>query len=130
MSKSRFAALAAALLLSVTAAAAAATAQRMFADVSGKWSFTAETPNGATTSLLTAKQSGDSLSGTLDIEQMGSRPVAGVVKGDTVRFWFSVDAGGQMLEIRGQGLLTDANNMAGQLELAGMGTFPFTAKRQ
>jgi hypothetical protein len=128
MSKSRFSVMAAALLLSVTAAAA--TAQRMFADVSGKWSFTAETPNGATTSLLTAKQTGDSLSGTLDIEQMGSRPVAGVVKGDTVRFWFSVDIGGQMLDIRGQGLLTDADNMAGQLELAGMGTFPFTAKKQ
>jgi hypothetical protein len=128
MSKSRFSVMAAALLLSVTAAAA--TAQRMFADVSGKWSFTAETPQGASTSLLTAKQTGDSLSGTLDIEQMGSRPVAGVVKGDTVRFWFSVDIGGQMLDIRGQGLLTDADNMAGQLELAGMGTFPFTAKKQ
>jgi hypothetical protein len=128
MSKSRFTVMAAALLLSVSAAAA--TAQRMFADVSGKWSFTTETPNGATTSLLTAKQSGDSLSGTLDIEQMGSRPVAGVVKGDTVRFWFSLDMGGQVLEIRGQGLLTDPNNMAGQLELAGMGTFPFTAKKQ
>lgn len=128
MSKSRIAALAAAVLLSVSAAAA--TAQRMFADVSGKWSFTAETPNGATTSLLTAQQKGDSLSGTLDIEQMGVRPIAGVVKGDTVRFWFSIDMGGQMLDIRGQGLLTDPDNMAGQLELAGMGTFPFTAKKQ
>ncbi len=128
MSKSRIAALAAAVLLS--ASAAAATAQRMFADVSGKWSFTAETPNGATTSLLTAQQKGDSLSGTLDIEQMGVRPIAGVVKGDTVRFWFSIDMGGQMLDIRGQGLLTDPDNMAGQLELAGMGTFPFTAKKQ
>ena len=60
---------------------------------------------------------------------MGTRPVTGSVKGDTVRFAFSLDMNGQALEIQSTGVLKDKDSMTGQMELAGMGAFPWTAKR-
>ena len=80
---------------------------------------------------MTLKQEGEGLTGVLEIEQMGSRNLAGNVKGDTVRFAFSIDMGGTMLDIRAAGLLKDKNTINGQIELPqGMGMFPFTATRQ
>ena len=127
MSKTRFAVTAAFVMISLSAITA--TAQRMFADVSGKWTFTVDAPNGQTNSLATFKQEGDALTGTLEIEQMGTRPLTGSVKGDTIRFAFTIDMGGQIAEIQSTGVLKDKDSLAGQMELAGMGAFPFSAKR-
>ena len=118
----------AALLLSVATVAAAA--QRVFADVSGKWAVAVDMQGTTSESQLTLKQEGDALTGVIESAQIGSRNIAGNVKGDTVRFAFSVDMGGQVLDIRAAGLLTDKDNMSGQIELAGMGAAPFVAKRQ
>lgn len=128
MSSNRFVVTAAALLLSLSAVTV--TAQSLFADVSGKWLFTTETPNGSSNSLATIKQEGDAISGTLEIDQMGTRNLAGSVRGDTVRFSFTLEMNGQQMEILSQGVLKDKDNMSGQMELAGMGAFPFVAKRQ
>jgi hypothetical protein len=56
--------------------------------------------------------------------------VAGVVKGDTLRFAFQLDMGGQQLVINGVGAIKDKDNMNGALDVAGMGVMPFTAVRQ
>ncbi len=117
-----------ALLLSIATVATAA--QRAFADVSGKWAVAVDMQGTTNESMLTLKQEGEALTGVIESEQIGSRNLAGNVKGDTVRFAFSVDMGGQVLDIRAAGLLKDKDNMTGQLELAGMGAAPFTAKRQ
>lgn len=127
MSKTRFAVTAAAVMISLSAITV--SAQRMFADVSGKWAFTVDAPQGQTNSLATFKQEGEALTGTLEIEQMGTRPIAGSVKGDTVRFAFTIDMNGQTLELQSTGVLKDKDSMAGQMELAGMGAFPWSAKR-
>ncbi len=117
------------MLLSVATVTAAA--QRAFADVSGKWLFSVATPDRTQESIMTLKQEGDLLTGIVEIEQMGTRNLAGSVKGDTVRFAFSIDMQGTQLDLRGAGLLSDKDNFTGQLELpSGMGMFPFTAKRQ
>lgn len=119
------------LAVAVAAATATAYAQHAFADVSGKWRVQLSMGDRATESLLTLKQSGDTLSGTLESEQVGTRPLEGMVKGDTVRFNFSVDMQGNVLAIAVGGLLKDKDNMAGEFALPnGMGTFPFTAKRE
>jgi len=127
MTRIRFAAAAVAAVISLSAITA--TAQRMFADVSGKWTFTVDAPNGQTTSLASFKQEGEALTGTLEIEQMGTRPVTGSVKGDTVRFEFGLDMGGQALAIQATAVMKDKDSFVGQMELAGMGAFPFSAKR-
>lgn len=121
-------ALASVALLSVAASAAVA-APRLFADLTGKWNVTVATPDGTQPSLMTLTQKGDSISGTLE-SQLGAAPVAGVVKGDSVKFAFQLDLGGQQLLINGAGAMKDKDNMNGVLDVAGMGVMPFTAVRQ
>lgn len=124
---SRPIAIAAALFLSVSAAAA----QHLLSDVSGKWRAGIAMGDRTTESTITFKQSGDTLTGTIESEQAGTRPIDGMVKGDTVRFDFSFDMQGTMLAIQVDGVLKDKDNMTGQFVLPnGMGSFPFTAKRE
>ncbi|MEP6766818.1 MAG: hypothetical protein ABJB66_21055 [Gemmatimonadaceae bacterium] len=118
---------AAALLLSVVAVTA--TAQRLLADVTGKWTMSVTTPNGATESIATFKQTGDTLSGTVESEMMGSAKVTGMVKGDTVRFAFTIDIQGQQIPLTA-GALLKGDSMEGTVSAAGMGDFPMTMKKQ
>lgn len=113
-------------LVAVTASVATAA---VLADLTGKWTFTAVTPQGAQASSLTLTQKADSISGTLE-SPLGSAPIAGVVKGDSVKFAFQLDMGGQALVINGAGVMKDKDNMEGMIDVAGMGAMPFTAARQ
>jgi hypothetical protein len=62
--------------------------------------------------------------------ELGEAKVLGAVKGDTVNFVFGLDMNGQQLNIAATALLTDADNMAGSMDVAGMGNMPFSARRQ
>lgn len=121
---------AATLLLSVVAVTA--TAQRFLADVSGKWAISVTSPDGtASESSAALKQDGESLTGTIESALFGSANAAGTVKGDTVRFAFTINMQGTPYELRAGGLLKDKDNIAGSLDLPnGMGSMPFTMKRQ
>jgi hypothetical protein len=121
----RLSVVAALMLTSVTAAA-----QRLFADFSGPWNVSVQGPQGPMNSLLTLKQSGDSISGEFESE-LGKAPVVGRAIGDTLRFVFTLDAGGQQVNIQAQGVLKDKDNINGNLEVVGMGAgFPFTATKK
>lgn len=125
----RSALVAAALLVSV--ASASATAQRVLADLTGKWAISVMLPDRTSESLIDWKQTGDSLSGTVEVESMGTRDIVGTVKGDTVRFEFSIDMQGQVIGIRGVGVVRDANTLEGRLDLPNdMGSLPYSAKRR
>lgn len=116
-----------AILLSVTSIAAA---QRMFADVTGKWAVTSNSPNGPLESTAVFKQEDTALSGTIDVPQMGGAKLSGTVKGDTVQYKFTLDAAGNLLDINVTGVLKDKDNMSGTIYLPGdLGNYPFTAKR-
>ncbi len=128
MTRTKIAAIATAAMLSLSAVTAAA--QHLFADVTGKWAFSVAAPDQTRTSEVVLKQEGGKVSGTWDIPEMGGvRPLTGTVTGDTVMFTFTIDMGGQQAELRGTGVVKDNNAMVGQLELAGMGAFPFDAKK-
>lgn len=117
----------AALLLTATTAAAA----QLLADVSGKWHVAVNMGGNTSESLITFKQSGDTLSGVIETEQAGTRPLSGTISGDTVRFRFDIDAQGSLLEIRAGGLLRDKDSIEGAFVLPNdMGSFTFLAKRQ
>lgn len=118
--------------VSIFAATAVATAQGVFADVSGKWNVSVNTGGRATESVITLKQSGDSLTGTIESEATGgTRNLIGKVTADTVRFGFSLEMQGNTIEIAAGALLKDKDTMEGEMALPnGAGTFPFTAKRQ
>lgn len=109
--------------------AATAGAQRLFADFSGAWNVTVQGPQGPMNSLLTLKQTGDTVSGDFESE-LGKAAVNGLVKGDTMRFVFALDMQGQAINIQATGILKDKDNVAGNLEVVGMGGFPFTATKK
>ncbi len=112
----------------ILAVFAATTAAILFADFSGTWNVTVQGPQGAMASKLTLAQKGDSVSGMFESE-VGTAPLAGVVKGDSVRFNFSIDAGGQMLALVALAALTDKDNLSGKIVAEGMGEFPFSGAR-
>ena len=110
--------------------AATATAQRILADFSGVWNVTIDGPQGPMNSQLTLKQTADTVAGEFESE-LGKAPVSGMVKGDSIKFSFGIDMGGQQLSIQGTGALKDKDNMAGSVEAVGMGAaFPFAATRK
>ncbi len=114
----------------VSAVAVTATAQRLLADLSGRWTMVIAGPNGAYESAVVFKQEAEVLTGTIEDQMLGSAKLAGTVKGDTVKFSFSVDMQGNVVELKVGGMVKDKDNIAGQLGAPnGMGTFPFTAKR-
>lgn len=121
-------------LLVVTAlflAATTAVAQRHFADVSGKWRVGVAMGDRTSESLVTFKQTGDTLSGVIETQEAGSRPLEGMVKGDTVQFDFTIELQGNVLAIHADGVLKDKDNLSGQMSLPnGMGQFAFAAKRE
>lgn len=119
--------LTAALFVSAMSAAAA---QHLFADITGKWTITSDSPNGALQSTAVMKQDSTALSGTIDIPQIGSSKLSGTVKGDTVNYSFGLDMGGTQIQVNVVGVLKDKDNMAGTIYLPQeMGNYPFTAKR-
>ena len=113
------------------AASSVAAAQLIFADLTGAWTFTVSLPDRTSQSLVDWKQKGDSLSGTVDVQDIGSSTITGIVKGDSVSFGFSIVIEGQSLPISGVGVLRDKDTLEGQLELPnGMGSFPYSGKRK
>lgn len=130
MTKSTSRRLIASALLLMSAVSVAA-AQRILADISGTWMVSAQSPNGASESTAVFKQDGSALTGTLDIPDMGSAKISGTVKGDTVKFSFSIDVQGNQIPVQVSGTLKDKDNMAGTVFLpAEMGNYPYTAKRK
>ncbi len=127
MIKNRIATLAvvAACVLGGTVAAA----QHMLADFSGKWSMTTDGPEGPVDAELTMTQTGNAIDGKF-LSEIGEAPFKGSVKGDSIRVAFDVDIGGQVLALEVLGALTEKDKMAGVVEAAGMGSFPFSAVRK
>ncbi len=120
----RLSALALAGLVAVSSIAATA-----LADFSGGWDVLVQGPQGPVNSVLTIEQKGDSVTGKFESE-LGVAPISGQTKGDSIKFAFALDAGGQMLNLLAVGALKDKDNLAGNIVAEGMGEFPFEAKRK
>ena len=87
------------------------------------------TENGTGTPTVVFKQAGEKVTGTYESARLGIRPLEGSVKGDTVRFVLKGSADG-VPDLTFVGVLVDANNMEGSLDMAGTGVATFTGKRQ
>jgi hypothetical protein len=117
-----------AALGAVLLATASAGAQRWLADFAGVWNVTVQSPQGPLNSILTLKQSGDTVSGDFESE-LGKAAVSGLAKGDSLKFVFGLDMGGQQINIMATAV-KDKDNLNGNMEVAGMGAFPFSAVRK
>lgn len=125
--------LASALVLALAAPAIAAVpaVRRLAVDVTGNWAISVNTPQGATESTVTFDQKGDSVTGVITMDRIGTRNLVGTVTKDTLRFGFTIDMQGQVMEIRAGGIVKDSVTIDGELVLpGGMGAFTFVAKKQ
>ena len=99
-------------------------------DISGKWSFTVQTDAGAGTPTATFKQKGDSLSGHYSSQVLGERDFTGTLKSGKLEFGFSADLQGQQFAMNFSGAMDGADAMKGSIDLGGMASGTFSAKRQ
>src|SRR5262245_13801857 len=99
-------------------------------DITGKWLFTVTSDAGTGTPTVTFKQQGDSLTGHYSSQTFGEVDFKGTFKEQKLVFRFSVDAGGTSLTVTYSGAFDGADALKGTVDLGGMGTGTFTAKRQ
>ena len=61
-------------------------AQESATKVTGTWKLTVDTPHGQMPGALQLKQDGSKLTGSVDVEHMGSMPLVGQVEGTKLSF--------------------------------------------
>ena len=125
MPRTRFSLAAVTVTAAIFAFSASAVIAQRLADLTGTWAFSVVTANGTGTPTVTLKQDGAKLTGTYTSSRMGSRPLSGSVKGDSVSF---VIEGGEV-PLTFMGVVVDANAMKGIVDFAGEGGATFTASR-
>jgi hypothetical protein len=99
-------------------------------DVTGKWLFTVTTDGGTGTPTVTLKQQGDSITGHYSSQVFGETDFKGTVKDAKINFSFKADIQGTSLVVTYSGAVESNDAMKGTVDLGGMGSGTFTAKRQ
>lgn len=122
------------IALAVTAAFAAVPAAAQTdggrIDVTGKWLFSVTTDAGTGTPTVTLKQTGDSLTGHYSSQTLGEAELKGTVKEGKITFRIRVDAQGTSLDVTYAGTVDSKDATKGTVDLGGMATGTFSAKRQ
>ena len=126
----RFAWILAAAVAVIAAASTRPTAQGAKVDLTGKWAFTVQTDAGTGTPTVTLKQEGDKLTGHYSSQVLGEADLTGAVKGQQFDFSFSANAQGTSLDVKYTGTIENKDSLKGTLDLGGLGSGTFTAKRQ
>ena len=98
------------------------------ANITGDWTFTVQTDMGAGTPAITFKQDGEKLTGKYN-GQLGAADLTGTVKGNDVKFTFTIDVQGQQAPVSYAGTV-EKNTMKGTLDIGGMATGTFTATKK
>jgi hypothetical protein len=99
-------------------------------DITGKWSFTVQSPAGTGTPTVTFKQKADTISGTYISNALGERTFNGWLKDGAIKFAFEAESGGQAFLMSFSGTLDGKDAMKGTIDFSGMATGSFTGKRQ
>jgi hypothetical protein len=115
------------LLTAVVAVAALTAAPAAQADLSGAWTLSFNTPNGAMDASATFKVDGEKLSGTLS-GPAGETPLTGNVKGKAFTFNIDVQSanGNFSVTVTGE---QDGDSLKGTFDF-GQGTGDWTGKRK
>ena len=100
------------------------------ADVTGKWLFTVNSDAGTGTPTVTLKQQGDSVTGHYSSQALGEADLKGTFKDQKLTFRINVNANGTALTVTYSGTMDGADAMKGSVDLGGLATGTFTAKRQ
>ncbi|HEV3200926.1 MAG TPA: hypothetical protein VGZ73_23645 [Bryobacteraceae bacterium] len=109
--------------LSACCLPAQSTAKSESAKIAGKWQMSVETPHGPMKGPLEVKQDGSKLTGTYELDHIGSMTLTGKVEGDKVSFSMEVPGPGLTLTFTGT---VEGDKMSGSTDHAG----DWTATRQ
>ena len=116
------------LVLAVSAAAIVPAQTKV--DVSGTWTFSVQTDAGTGTPTVTLKQDGDKLTGHYSSATLGEADLTGTIKDKELKFSFSADAQGTALTVTYAGTVEDKDSLKGTVDLGGLASGTFTAKRK
>ncbi len=97
-------------------------------NVSGEWTFNVQTDQGGGTPTMTFKQDGEKLTGKY-VGQLGNADLVGTVKGNAIKFTFTLDVQGQQAPVNYEGTV-EKNTMKGKLDIGGMVNGTFTASKK
>jgi hypothetical protein len=98
------------------------------AKVAGEWAITVESPQGTGTPSAVFKQDGETLTGTYK-GRFGEAPLKGSVKGNDIKFSFTISPQGQDLVVEYTGTV-DGDTMKGKAKFGEYGEGNFTAKKK
>ncbi len=111
-------------VFAMTMAATSAAAQ----SVSGEWDASMNTPGGPRVFKIVFVQEGEKLTGTVK-RSTGDVPLEGTVKGSEVKFRYMINYNGNSIAMAMTATLSGANDMKGQVDIAGQMQDEFSAKR-
>jgi hypothetical protein len=97
-------------------------------NVTGEWAFSVTTDQGGGEPAITFKQDGEKLTGSYQ-GQLGAADLTGTVKGNAIRFTFTLDVQGQQAPVTYEGTV-EKNTMKGKMDIAGMVNGTFTATKK
>lgn len=97
-------------------------------NVTGEWAFAVQTDQGGGNPTITFKQDGEKLTGKY-VGQLGNADLTGTVKGNAIKFTFTIDAQGQQAPVSYDGTV-EKNTMKGKLDIGGMVSGTFTATKK
>ena len=119
----------AALLVVVCSLAVVSLAGQAKIDVSGTWNFEVQTDAGGGSPTMTFKQDGEKLTGHYT-GTFGEADLTGTLKGNAITFSFPADFSGMPITSTYKGTVESATSMKGTLDIAGVGSGTFTAKKK
>lgn len=96
--------------------------------VVGKWTVSVETPQGSRPSSLEIKLDGEKVTGTME-STMGSVPIEGEYKDETLGFLISMQTGNGPFGIYFSGRLQADGTLAGTADMGEVGQLTWTAQR-
>jgi hypothetical protein len=99
-------------------------------DLTGKWLFSVTTDAGTGTPTVTLKQVGDTLTGHYSSQTLGEADLKGTVKDGKLTFTFRTEVQGTALTVNYAGTVESNDALKGTVDISGLGTGTFTAKRQ
>lgn len=115
------------LLLSAILLGTAVPVAAQAPSVAGEWDAQINTPGGVRAFAILFTVSGDTLSGTVK-RPAGNVPLSGTIKGNVVRFAYTINYNGNDLTLTITATVT-GDSMAGTVDFAGAAEDDFSAKR-
>lgn len=98
-------------------------------DLTGKWLFTVTTDGGSGTPTVTLTQKGDTLTGHYSSEVLGEAELKGTAKDGKFSFTLQANVQGNNVAVTYTGTIENKDSLKGSVDLGGMATGTFTAKR-